>query len=55
MFGDARFYYGQSNKELPVHWVRPIYKSEIESSINNYICCFTALLKYNLKQKRCDS
>jgi len=53
MFGDVRIYYGQSNKELLTLWENPIYQSEIESSPNNNICCFTVLLKYNFKQESC--
>jgi sialate O-acetylesterase len=54
MFGEVWVCSGQSNMELPIRRVSPIYQSEIESSTNNNIRCFTVPQKYNFKQELTD-
>lgn len=54
LFGDVWICSGQSNMELPIRRVSPIYQSEIESSTNNNIRCFTVPQKYNFKQEQTD-
>ena len=47
MIGDVWLCSGQSNMELPMRRVGPIYKSEIANSTNDFIRQFTVPQKYN--------
>jgi Domain of unknown function (DUF303). len=54
LFGEVWVCSGQSNMELPMQRVSPIYPTEIANSTNNNIRCFTVPQKYNFKQAQVD-
>jgi sialate O-acetylesterase len=54
LFGDVWLCAGQSNMELPVRRVSPIYEKEIATSVNMRIRCFTVPQTYDFKQSRKD-
>jgi sialate O-acetylesterase len=54
LFGDVWLCSGQSNMELPMYRVKPLYEQEIKQANNKYIRCFTVPQKYNLKQREND-
>lgn len=54
MIGDVWVCSGQSNMELPVRRVRPLYGKEIASSANPYIRHFTVPQKYNFNAPEND-
>ena len=54
MFGDVWVCSGQSNMELPMRRVRPIYRSEIASSTNKYIRQFYVPQKYDFNRPEED-
>jgi sialate O-acetylesterase len=54
LIGDVWICSGQSNMELPMRRVSPIYESEIASSANNYIRCFTVPQHYNFNRPQSD-
>lgn len=49
LFGDVWLCSGQSNMELPMRRVKPLYESEIEHANNSNIRYFAVPQKYNLK------
>ena len=53
-FGEVWVCSGQSNMELPMQRVSPVYQTEIANSTNNNIRCFTVPQKYNFKQAQVD-
>ena len=54
LMGDVWVCSGQSNMELPMRRVSPIYEAEIANSTNNQIRCFTVPQRYNFKQTQTD-
>ncbi len=54
LFGDVWLCSGQSNMELPVYRVKPLYAQEIQSADNPNIRIFTVLQKYNFKSPETD-
>jgi sialate O-acetylesterase len=52
--GDVWICSGQSNMELPMKRVGPIYESEIANSDNTNIRCFTVPQKYNFNKPQKD-
>lgn len=54
LFGDVWLCSGQSNMELPIRRVKPLYKDEIEKAENSNIRCFTIPQKYNFKTTEAD-
>jgi sialate O-acetylesterase len=50
LIGDVWICSGQSNMELPMKRVSPIYGPEITNSENTYIRCFTVPQKYNFNE-----
>lgn len=49
LFGDVWLCSGQSNMELPMYRVKPLYEEEIKNARNTYIRYFAVSQKYNLK------
>ena len=54
LIGDVWLCSGQSNMELPVRRVQPLYESEIAASANNYIRSFTVPKSYVFKEPQKD-
>src|ERR1035437_9279658 len=54
LIGDVWVCSGQSNMELPMKRVSPIYENEIATSENTYIRNFTVPQKYNFKTPQVD-
>ena len=54
LIGDVWLCSGQSNMELPVQRVRPLYEAEIAASSNNYIRSFTVPKNYVFKEPQKD-
>ncbi len=54
LIGDVWLCSGQSNMELPVRRVRPLYEEEIAASANNYIRSFTVPKYYVFKEPQKD-
>ena len=54
LIGDVWLCSGQSNMELPVRRVRPLYEAEIAASANNYIRSFTVPKNYVFKEPQKD-
>jgi len=54
LVGDVWLCSGQSNMELPVRRVRPLYEAEIAASANNYIRSFTVPKNYVFKEPQKD-
>ena len=54
MIGDVWVCSGQSNMELPMKRVSPIYESEIATSANRYIRQFSVPQKYNFHEPQAD-
>jgi len=54
LIGDVWVCSGQSNMELPMRRVSPIYQTEIENSENPYIRHFTVPQKYDFKEPHYD-
>jgi sialate O-acetylesterase len=54
LIGDVWICSGQSNMELPMKRVSPIYESEIANSENTNIRCFTVPQKYNFNEAQKD-
>ena len=54
LVGDIWLCSGQSNMELPVRRVRPLYEAEIAASANNYIRSFTVPKNYVFKEPQKD-
>lgn len=54
MIGDVWLCSGQSNMELPMRRVSPIYKTEIANCANDFIRQFTVPQKYNFKMPQED-
>ncbi len=54
LIGDVWLCSGQSNMELPVRRVRPLYEAEIAASTNNYIRSFTVPKNYVFKEPQKD-
>ncbi|HVN48192.1 MAG TPA: sialate O-acetylesterase [Bacteroidota bacterium] len=54
LIGDVWVCAGQSNMELPMQRVSPLYEQEIAHSENNYIRLFTVPQKYNFIQSQKD-
>ncbi len=54
LFGDVWLCSGQSNMELPVRRVLPLYTAEIKSAVNSNIRSFTVPQKYNFKYPESD-
>lgn len=49
LFGDVWLCSGQSNMELPMYRVKPLYEKEIKEADNKFIRYFAVPQKYNLK------
>lgn len=54
LFGEVWLCSGQSNMELPMYRVKPLYEKEIASANNPNIRCFTVPQKYNFKEIQSD-
>jgi len=54
LFGDVWLCSGQSNMELPMRRVKPLYESEIQNANNSNIRYFAVPQKYNLKYPEND-
>ncbi|MFT3752819.1 MAG: sialate O-acetylesterase [Paludibacter sp.] len=54
LFGDVWLCSGQSNMELPVSRVKPLYIDEINSAVNSFIRFFNVPQKYNFKSPETD-
>lgn len=54
LFGDVWLCSGQSNMELPMRRVRPLYENEIKTANNSAIRFFTVPQKYNFKISESD-
>lgn len=54
LFGDVWLCSGQSNMELPIYRVKPLYEKEIETATNDEIRFFTVPQKYNFKEPQID-
>jgi sialate O-acetylesterase len=54
LIGDVWLCSGQSNMELPVRRVSPLYEEEISASENNYIRSFTVPKNYIFKEQQKD-
>lgn len=54
LFGDVWLCSGQSNMELPISRVKPLYEAEIQKASNSNIRCFTVPQKYNFKKTESD-
>lgn len=54
LIGDVWVCSGQSNMELPIRRVRPLYESEIANSTNPFIRHFTVPQKYDFKKPHVD-
>ena len=54
LFGDVWLCSGQSNMELPMSRVKPLYQAEIQNASNQNIRCFTVPQKYNFKATESD-
>lgn len=54
MIGDVWVCSGQSNMELPMRRVTPLYESDIANSTNNYIRQFTVPQKYDFNKTHSD-
>jgi len=54
IFGDVWLCSGQSNMELPMRRVKPLYEDEIKNANNQLIRCFTVPQKYNFKNTEED-
>ncbi len=54
LIGDVWLCSGQSNMELPVRRVRPLYEAEIAASANNYIRSFIVPKNYVFKEPQKD-
>jgi sialate O-acetylesterase len=54
LFGDVWLCSGQSNMELPMRRVKPLYGEEMKTASNNRIRFFTVPQKYNFKQAQTD-
>ena len=52
--GDVWLCSGQSNMELPMRRVAPVYPREIEESSNAFIRCFTVPQRYNFCEQQRD-
>lgn len=53
-FGDVWLCSGQSNMELPMRRVKPLYEEEIRTASNRFIRQFIVPQKYNFKQPEAD-
>ena len=53
-FGDVWLCSGQSNMELPMHRVKPLYEDEMRTANNPLIRCFTVPQRYDFKTERTD-
>jgi len=54
LFGDVWLCSGQSNMELPMSRVKPLYENEIRQANNPMIRCFVVPQKYNFKNQEED-
>lgn len=54
LIGDVWVCSGQSNMELPMHRVRPLYENDIANSTNNFIRQFTVPQKYDFNIPHID-
>lgn len=54
LIGDVWLCSGQSNMELPMRRVQPLYEKEIAGSDNDLIRCFTVPKKYDFKEPHHD-
>ncbi|MGD0037522.1 MAG: sialate O-acetylesterase [Bacteroidota bacterium] len=54
LIGDVWVCSGQSNMELPMKRVSPIYEHEIANSNNTYIRCFTVPQRFNFNEPQND-
>lgn len=54
VFGDVWLCSGQSNMELPMRRVKPLYGEEMKTASNSRIRFFTIPQKYNFKQPQTD-
>jgi sialate O-acetylesterase len=54
LIGDVWICSGQSNMELPMKRVSPIYEHEIANSDNTYIRCFTVPQRFNFNEPQKD-
>ena len=54
LVGDVWICSGQSNMELPMKRVRPLYEKEIANSDNNNIRCFAVPQKYDFQEPQKD-
>ncbi|WP_407402878.1 sialate O-acetylesterase [Chryseobacterium sp.] len=54
LVGDVWLASGQSNMELPMYRVKPLYEKEFASAYNKNIRFFTVPQKYNFKQSQVD-
>jgi len=54
LIGDVWLCSGQSNMELPIKRVRPIYENEIKESTNNFIRQFIVPQKYDFNEQKAD-
>jgi len=54
LFGEVWLCSGQSNMELPMRRVKPLYEAEIQNANNQLIRCFTVPQKYNFKSTEKD-
>ena len=54
LFGDVWLCSGQSNMELPMSRVKPLYENEIRQANNPMIRCFAVPKKYNFKNQEED-
>ena len=54
LFGDVWLCSGQSNMELPISRVKPLYEAEIQKASNSNIRCFTVPQKYNFRTTETD-
>lgn len=54
LFGDVWLCSGQSNMELPISRVKPLYEAEIQKASNPNIRTFTVPQKYNFKATETD-